>query len=72
MKQVAELSGISESYYQMIETGKRGNPLNVDIAKNIATALNFKWTLFYVEIGTKFALPYLDGGENNDKTNPSS
>lgn len=43
------LSGISQSYYSLIENGVRGNPLNVDIAKKIATALHFDWTRFYEE-----------------------
>ncbi len=43
----AELSGISQSYYFSIETGSRGNPLNVDVAKKIAEALGFDWTRFY-------------------------
>lgn len=44
---VAELSGISQSYYASIETGQRGKPLNVDVAKKIAEALHFDWTWFY-------------------------
>jgi len=44
---VADLAGISQSYYAAIETGERGNPLNVDIAKKIAKALDFDWQLFY-------------------------
>lgn len=43
----AELAGISQSYYFSIETGNRGNPLNVDVAKKIAEALGFDWTRFY-------------------------
>lgn len=45
--EAANLSGISQSYYSLIENGTRGNPLNVDIAKKIASALNFEWTQFY-------------------------
>ena len=44
---VAELAGISQSYYASIEAGARGNPLNVDVAKKIAKALCFDWTRFY-------------------------
>lgn len=43
----AQLSGISQSYYAAIEVGTRGNPLNVDVAKKIASALDFQWTRFY-------------------------
>lgn len=43
----AELAGISQSYYFSIESGSRGNPLNVDVAKKIAEALHFDWTRFY-------------------------
>ncbi len=39
--------GISQSYYAAIETGVRGNPLNVKIAKRIAAALGFDWKKFY-------------------------
>ena len=46
---VAEMAGISQNYYSAIETGERGNPLNVDIAKKIAAALGFNWTRFYDE-----------------------
>ena len=47
----AEKAGISQSYYASIETGVRGKPLSVTIAKKIATALGFDWTRFYVEDG---------------------
>lgn len=46
---VAEESGISQSYYAGIETGDRGKPLGVPIAKAIAKSLNFDWTKFYEE-----------------------
>ena len=49
---VASRAGISQSYYALIETGQRGNPLNVNIAKQIATALSFDWTKFYIETET--------------------
>lgn len=45
--EVAKLAGISQSYYAAIETGTRGKPLSADVAKKIATALGFDWTLFY-------------------------
>lgn len=51
----AELSGISQSYYFAIESGERGNPLNVDVAKKIARALDFPWTKFYEELNEKEA-----------------
>lgn len=44
---VAELAEISQSYYYAIECGERGNPLNVDVAKKIAHALDFEWIRFY-------------------------
>lgn len=44
---VAREAGISQSYYAAIETEMRGNPLKVDIAQKIATALEFSWTKFY-------------------------
>lgn len=47
MAEVAKKSGISESYYSMIESGNRGVPVNT--AKKIADALGFKWTKFYEE-----------------------
>ena len=49
-QEVADKSGIAQSYYGMIESGQRGNPLNVDIAKSIAAALDFDWTRFYEDI----------------------
>ncbi len=45
MAEVAEQSGISESYYSMIENGVRNLP--VSTAKKIASVLGFKWTKFY-------------------------
>ncbi|QWU17340.1 helix-turn-helix transcriptional regulator [Paenibacillus sophorae] len=42
---IAESSGISRQYYGMIEAGNR-NP-SVDLAKRIASVLNFDWTLFF-------------------------
>lgn len=47
---VAKKAGISQNYYSSIETGVRGNPLNVDVAKKIAEALGFDWTRFYEQI----------------------
>ncbi len=35
---VADMAGISQSYYASIETGARGRPLGVPIAKEIAHA----------------------------------
>lgn len=48
---VAEKVGISQNYYSSIETGERGKPLNVDIAKKIAEVLHFDWTRFYADVG---------------------
>lgn len=45
--QIAEAAGISQSYYFAIESGERGNPLNVDVAKKIAKVLDIPWTRFY-------------------------
>lgn len=47
--EVAKRAGISRAYYTNIESGKRGAPLNVNIAKKIAKVLNFEWTRFYEE-----------------------
>ena len=44
---VAELAGISQSFYAAIETGKR-EP-SVAVAKRIAAVLGFDWTRFYEE-----------------------
>lgn len=45
MKAVATDAGISESYYNQIENGTRGCP--VDTAKKIAAVLGFNWTKFF-------------------------
>lgn len=50
---VANESGISQSYYAGIETGIRGKPLAVPVAKAIADALGFDWTKFYEEADSK-------------------
>ena len=44
-REVGELSGISESYYSMIESGERKPP--VKTAKRIAAVLGFNWTQFF-------------------------
>ena len=44
-REVGKLSGISESYYSMIESGDR-KP-TVKTAKKIAAVLGFDWTLFF-------------------------
>lgn len=41
----AEKCGISASYYEKIESGERGVP--VETAKKIANAFSFDWTTFY-------------------------
>lgn len=48
-QEVADQAGISQSYYASIETGMRGNPLSVIVAKKIAHVLGFDWTRFYEE-----------------------
>lgn len=52
-KSVAQEVGISDSLYSLIESGKRGKPLNPSIAKKIATFLGFDWTNFYEEEKSK-------------------
>ena len=47
---VAKKSGISQRFYCGIERGERGKPLNVNIAKSIAKALNFDWQRFYDDV----------------------
>lgn len=42
---------VSRQYYGMIESGIR-NP-SVDLAKRIASILNFDWTLFFEEQGNE-------------------
>ncbi|MBB5324887.1 transcriptional regulator with XRE-family HTH domain [Anoxybacillus tepidamans] len=44
-KEIAKLVGISRSTYAMIENGER-NP-SVPVAKRIADALKFDWTIFF-------------------------
>lgn len=46
---VADEAGISQSYYAGIETGARGKPLAVPVAKAIAAVLDFDWVKFYEE-----------------------
>lgn len=57
---VADAAGISQSYYAGIETGARGKPLSVPVAKAIANVLRFDWTKFYED------RPQIEeeGGEN--------
>jgi putative transcriptional regulator len=42
---VAQRTKIERSYYTMIENGDR-NP-SVNVAKQLATAIGFDWTLFF-------------------------
>jgi len=42
---VAEAAGIERSYYTMIELGER-RP-SVEVAKSIASVLDFDWTIFF-------------------------
>ena len=46
---VADRAEICKSYFASIETGVRGKPLSVTIAKRIAAVLGFDWTRFYDE-----------------------
>ena len=46
-EEVGKAIGFTRQYYNMIETGIRGEPLPVDTAKKIATTLDFDWKLFY-------------------------
>lgn len=46
-EQVAEQSGLSQTYYSGIETGERGAKLPVNTAQAIAKALGFDWQKFY-------------------------
>lgn len=48
-QEVADASGISQSYYSGIESGIRGKPLSVPVAKRISAVLDFDWTRFYDE-----------------------
>lgn len=45
--EVAELSGISRSYYTNVELGIK-TP-TVDVAKKIAKTLDFEWSIFFKE-----------------------
>lgn len=42
---VAELAGITQQHYSLIETGVRCP--SVDVAKRIADVLGFEWTRFF-------------------------
>ena len=54
---VGKAIGFTRQYFNMIETGVRGEPLPVDTAKKIAMVLNFDWKLFYEdESMSEFAL----------------
>lgn len=46
-EQIAILAGISRSAYSNVE---RGKGLSVPLAKKIATALNFKWQIFFEDV----------------------
>lgn len=46
---IAADAKISKSYYEKIESGDRGVP--VDTAKKIASVLGFDWQLFYEDNG---------------------
>ena len=46
---MADLTGLSQSYYAAIETGQRGKPLAVPVAKKIARVLGFDWQRFYTD-----------------------
>lgn len=53
---VAKGAGISQSYYASIETGSRGKPLAVPIAKAIGKVLGFDWTRFYEDTSEEGAI----------------
>lgn len=44
---VAYKCGFTREYYNMIESGERGNPLPVPTAQKIAEVLGFNWQRFY-------------------------
>jgi len=46
-EEVGKAIGFTRQYFNMIETGARGEPLPVDTAKKIAVTLGFDWKLFY-------------------------
>lgn len=46
---VAKAAGISQQYYNFIESGDRGKKLPVPTAKRIAAVLGFEWWKFYDE-----------------------
>jgi len=48
-EEVSDLCDIKRPYYSMIENGKR-RP-SVDVAKRIATVLEFDWILFFARTG---------------------
>jgi len=48
-EEVAEMAEIKRQYYSMIENGTR-TP-SVSVAKKIAAALGFKWTIFFEDGG---------------------
>lgn len=50
-QQVADLAGISRSYYADIEQGSKG--ASGKAAKLIANALDFDMNLFFAEVGLK-------------------
>lgn len=51
-EETAKLAGISRSYYTHIEKGNK-TP-TVKVAKEIAKALNFNWTLLFEDDHTHF------------------
>lgn len=44
-EKVAEMAGVARTSYAMYEQGERDPSVNA--AKNIASVLNFNWTLFF-------------------------
>lgn len=50
-QEVADKARIERSYYTMIERGKR-KP-SVHVAKSIATAMAFDWTIFFESEGNE-------------------
>lgn len=68
-QEVADAAGISQPYYAGIETGIRGKPLSVTVAKKIAAVLGFDWTRFYDESGAEEPSAPAAGGQDSVRWN---
>ena len=69
---VADAAGISQTYYAGIETGARGKPLGVPVAKAIAGALGFDWTWFYDEEKSAFPVYRVERSVHMEQTRKRS